>query len=263
MNRNKAVLIFLSLYVTYTFVRGLFPVSELPPAGYALFENFLDAVAVIGLVGLSYTVFKAASAARESTAAAWLVFGVVGVFAGLGILVVRAGGRPQVQLPAGIKTYAATPPYTDTIKARLRDEIASHDELYRAAQQSRWFQSKDVNVYQPGQIARDDLADYREIMGKANLACSRILDALRAAEANHVILPAQAKKYWEANYSGYEIQSEQMKLLLENWSEWHRNGFRPDSPTLKPWQKEVVRLQQKLEADTKTSIELHRQLTQP
>ena len=151
----------------------------------------------------------------------------------------------------------------DAINGGVRDAIAVHDKLYQAAQQSRWFQNKDANVFQPGTSTRGDVIDYEVIMRDEVWACRKILGALTDAEAKHVIVPARAKDYWQANQSCYEDQTEQMQLLLENWAEWLPNGFRPDSPTLKPWQKEVVRWQQKLEADAKNALELRKTLVQP
>lgn len=87
-NIERRLLLFSSLSLVVTFIRGLGPVAERSGSTVNTLRFVFELAMAIGVVGLGFRVLKAAR--RDGTGQVrWLALMVVGTFAALGVFVIR------------------------------------------------------------------------------------------------------------------------------------------------------------------------------
>ena len=108
------------------------------------------------------------------------------------------------------------------------------------------MQRTNTTAFNPAGIGRQDLRDYQQAMRNMITADDEVLTKLNDLEAANVPMPSVVREIWKAKRQIYSGVLEQVSLLEDNWSEWNPNGFNEKDPTLKPWQRKVVQLQEEL-----------------
>ncbi len=261
MKAIRITAVIASLYLVFQFMRGLFfPVAESPSNAEATLRILFEVGMIVGLVGWLIGQYTTASKSGENISAGAVVLPVLGLLAGLGLLAMQLGGRPQVESPSRpvtpstaiqptpIPSPAPAEPAAESRTAFLRAQfivaVSVHDRLHDVAEKTVWVQRPNTNAFNPAGIGRQDLRDYQQAMRNMITAADEVLIKLNDLAATNVPMPGAARDLWKAKRQIYSGVLQQLDLLEANWSEWSPNGFNEKDPALKPWQRKVVQLQE-------------------
>ncbi len=118
--------------------------------------------------------------------------------------------------------------------------------LHEVAESTQWVQTPNTNAFYPAGISRQDLRDYQQAMRNMITSVDDVLTKLNDLDAANVPMPSVVREIWKTKRQFYTAALEQASLLEANWSEWSPNGFTETDPALKPWQRQVLQLQEEL-----------------
>jgi hypothetical protein len=256
MQKERRLLVFVSITLMFTFVRDLlFPWHESVSLQLNLISFLIRGGMVVGLVGLTIQIARGPES--EAADPVWKVWSGLGFGAALGLLVLQLGGASTGSAPVRTSAVAleATPTITpapginyNQLFANMHLIGAKPECSFKAmeANSTAWVRDHDADAYHPQKITRADLHDYNAKMSELLEMIDRTLKDIQASEN-----PKEAAGEWQANRAAVSIRFEQTKLLEANWDEWHLSGMQPTAGDPKPWQKEAVRLQHEIDTARK------------
>ena len=107
----------------------------------------------------------------------------------------------------------------------------------------------------PRKIAREDLRDYNKRLSEVQVSIDHLLDAMGSApDSDSSTLVASENRYWQLSRESCALCQQQARLLVDNWEEWHLNGLQTKTGEPKPWQKEVLQLQDQINGLSKQQL---------
>jgi hypothetical protein len=291
MKTTRITVFIASLYLIFKFVGSLSPPTEAQSSSEAALTILFTFGMIVGLVGWLFGQYTNASKTGEKVSAGSVALPVVGLLAGLGLLVSQFGGPRQPALPPRPVTAspAVTPkptpssrspfwsPYNATptpsasktqpttahyqlVRAQLGLAINGFDRSIEVMQKTRWAQSTETNPFKPAGIRKQDLHDVQQVIRDVIGEVDKILSRLTEFDAATEPLPSEVGEYWKTQRQLYSGVLEVVGLLEDNWSEWSPNGFNPKALDLKPWQKRVFQLQVEVERNFAAVEELGKRI---
>jgi hypothetical protein len=164
----------------------------------------------------------------------------------IGILGLLAFGAFCLALPAQ-ESHLESP-----LAAQLRELVYSNIAL----QQGHWFQLARWESTKMRTLPRSDLREVRVVLGQLRDSTEKILKVLAQAESEKVdlfpsVLPDPAltrPEFWRAEAKEFKAVDDKFGVIDQNWDDWVSHPFPENENELKPWQREVRRLDDEVAA---------------
>jgi hypothetical protein len=140
------------------------------------------------------------------------------------------------------------------LNALLSERITSWVNADRKTTATRWQTlKKDPN--QARTRTRQDLQEMRGFSLEVQERAERIVKVLEDAKSKRIDVssawPAQEMtrlELWRAAQQMYSAGLERLALIEQNWDEWKAQPEAPDEKSMKPWQRELKRLEAVVDA---------------
>jgi hypothetical protein len=161
---------------------------------------------------------------------------------------VDAAGASSRQAGALLKGAAPTSVSgtdTATLRKQLQELAFSYQPLVEKLGATRWFKSDEKRS-----LTRRDLQDGREAAREMCECLERILKIFAEAESKGIDLstafetPYLARpEFWQVARQSSSAGYEKLCVIDQNWDDWVAHPFSEAKSDLKPWQREVRRLE--------------------
>ena len=144
-----------------------------------------------------------------------------------------------------------------TLSKQLEQFIDRLGKLNERLAAARWIKLKD-NPTTAATRTRQDLQEARELYSQYHECSQGAVKTITEAQSKNIDLTAfQEEKelaqiqFWSPMEQVYQAALEQLALIDQHWDEWKRQPEAADEKSMKPWQREMKRLDAVMAANLK------------
>jgi hypothetical protein len=169
----------------------------------------------------------------------------------------KAAARQSHALLNGADPKSVTGNDAATLGKQLQEFIDRGGKLNERLEAARWITLKK-NPTTARTRTRQDLQDLREIFSQYRECADGAMKVIAQAESKGIDLTAfLAEKafarlqFWSVLQQWSKAFSENLALIDQHWEEWKTQPEAPDEKSMKPWQREMKRLNGVIDAKSK------------
>ena len=257
-SRDRVLFVLVVLSLVFTCISRLFQASEVGRPAQSTLVIVIEFALAVGLVGLGVRILKAIprGAAGRGT---WIFLFGAGLVSLLTLFALQLTGGPEVKSPRSrsLESMKALGADLETMSARMNELKAISDKCLADMDNTRWERTADTSPNQVRHLEREDLREYLSKNRAVLDSIDRVLQyatesdfegktARLFREAESQGLTGNRKRpdlrIWRAQRRMYAANYNLHKIVDEHWEEWRSLESFPSEADLKPWQKEMKRL---------------------